>query len=568
MPLYPLGQSRIPLRKSLPSSRSSLGPPDVYPQDPNQKEDELSAVHVKQGFTQNHAALVTAEEYGSLVSKSDNSTPVVNAKILSDLKAIMTKKEDLNTLADSGRRKQSINTRDFWLVTPRNKLAVDNWFRELAGNRRTLAALLRKVPIFNKREEVLVTLRENEVPMTRGIWYVKICAAYASAMTETNKTKKRQASDPSQEWTHTLTRFLKDQMQELLTNLPSDLETKVESQAPYKNWIYVLELCENMYNQGLIDRQEFLQWVLEMVEKCKYADDPVMRLVMPVLMAFAKEFCQNELLSRKLAYLCARKITYLVSESDSIINPNSITPDPVNNPQMHPVISAFLELTSDPYTRFIVLGLSSVLQQIALECPSALVWHYFGENKTPSSLLGSPLDHLPNCAPSGLPMPMRQNNPAIRHRLRMSETLVKERSRQVEEKWSIDPHQCHGKIGSRVDKNLSVLEILDSYNFDRIDSSTDCLDTLYTRLFGSNPGQCSSPSDNLDDDVIVHTLCEWAVTSMRSGEHRCFVVAKLLERRQAEVTYNPNSNQDNDNDDDKNSEADMFLSNQVIGKPI
>ena len=42
---------------------------------------------------------------------------------------------------------------------------------------------------------------------------------------------------------------------------------------------------------------------------------------------------------------------------------------------------------------------------------------------------------------------------------------------------------------------------------------------------------------------MVHTLCEWAVTSMRSGEHRCFVVAKLLERRQSELTYNnQNSN--------------------------
>ena len=41
-----------------------------------------------------------------------------------------------NELNDSGRRKQSINTRDPWLVTGRNKPAVDNWLRELACNRR------------------------------------------------------------------------------------------------------------------------------------------------------------------------------------------------------------------------------------------------------------------------------------------------------------------------------------------------------------------------------------------------------------------------------------------------
>ena len=50
MPLYPAGQTRIPLRKNIGSgSRSVLGPPDVYPQDKDQKEDELNAVHVKQG---------------------------------------------------------------------------------------------------------------------------------------------------------------------------------------------------------------------------------------------------------------------------------------------------------------------------------------------------------------------------------------------------------------------------------------------------------------------------------------------------------------------------------------
>ena len=100
---------------------------------------------------------------------------------------------------------------------------------------------------------------------------------------------------------------------------------------------------------------------------------------MPVLMVFAREFCKNQLLSRKLAYQCSRKIQYLVSESDSINNPGNLQIDQSLNPHMHPVVSAFLELTSDPYSRFIVQGLSSVLQQITMECPTALVWHYFGK---------------------------------------------------------------------------------------------------------------------------------------------------------------------------------------------
>lgn len=122
MPLYQTGTSRIPLRKPMPG-RPALGPPDVYPQDPNQKEDELNAVHVKQGFTSTHASLVS-EEYGSLMSKNNDANLVTSSKVLADIKSIMSKKEDMNTLADSGRRKQSINTRDFWMAIPRNKVRL------------------------------------------------------------------------------------------------------------------------------------------------------------------------------------------------------------------------------------------------------------------------------------------------------------------------------------------------------------------------------------------------------------------------------------------------------------
>jgi mediator of RNA polymerase II transcription subunit 12 len=178
----------------------------------------------------------------------------------------------------------------------------------------------------------------------------------------------------------------------------------------------------------------FLQWILDHVEKCRYPDDPLMRIILPIMLQYAKEFVQNELLSRKLAYQCAKKVTYLVNETEAMTQPQQAQAGNEQHHQTHPVISAFLELTNDPYSRFIILGLSSILQTIATECSTALVWHYFGENKTPTSLLGSPLDYLPNCAPSALPMPPRQNNQEIRHRIRECEQFIKERSHAVESK--------------------------------------------------------------------------------------------------------------------------------------
>lgn len=72
-----------------------LGLPDVYPQDPNQKEDDLSAVHVKQGFTTSYVNLTSSDEYGSALSRT---VQLQSTKVWNSFKDILVKKEDNNTL--------------------------------------------------------------------------------------------------------------------------------------------------------------------------------------------------------------------------------------------------------------------------------------------------------------------------------------------------------------------------------------------------------------------------------------------------------------------------------------
>ena len=61
-------------------------------------------------------------------------------------------------------------------------------------------------------------------------------------------------------------------------------DTKPENSQTYKLWQYCLDICEYMYNEGLIDRQEFLQSVFEMVERCRDPNDPILRILMPVIL--------------------------------------------------------------------------------------------------------------------------------------------------------------------------------------------------------------------------------------------------------------------------------------------
>uniref|UniRef100_A0A8D2IYW1 Mediator complex subunit 12 n=1 Tax=Varanus komodoensis TaxID=61221 RepID=A0A8D2IYW1_VARKO len=523
-----------------PLKRPRLGPPDVYPQDPKQKEDELTALNVKQGF--NNQPAVSGDEHGS--AKNVNFNP---AKISSNFSSIIAEKLRCNTLPDTGRRKPQVNQKDnFWLVTARSQSAINNWFNDLAGTK-PLTHLAKKVPIFSKKEEVFGYLAKYTVPVMRAAWLIKMTCAYYAAITET-KVKKRHVIDPFSEWTQIITKFLWEQLQkiadfhrQLLTQscgsppgiMPQEVEHCV------KQWDYNEKLAMFMFQDGMLDRHEFLTWVLECFEKIRPGEDELLKLLLPLLLQYSGEFVQSAYLSRRLAYFCTRRLAILLDSTGGhsahhLTGQAAPTLPPTPNPQpaggSQPP-SPFSDLLLCPQHRPVVFGLSCILQSIVLCCPSALVWHY---SLTDSRIkTGSPLDHLP-IAPSNLPMPgvnagfMQQ----VRAKLREIEQQVKERGQAVEVRWSFDKCQ-EATAGFTIGRVLHTLEVLDSHSFERSDFSNS-LDSLYNRIFGAGPSK-DSHEISPDDDAVVALLCEWAVSHKRSGRHRAMVVAKLLEKRHSEI---------------------------------
>lgn len=132
-------------------------------------------MNVKQGFLN---CPTIQEEYGT--ARNANITP---NKFGAFFSALLSKKQELNTLQDTGKKKQQINAKDnIWLVTQRSKPAVDAWFRDLSSGTKTLTQLSRKFPIFNKKEEIFLQLYEFQVPMLKAIWFIKMSSAYSIAL--------------------------------------------------------------------------------------------------------------------------------------------------------------------------------------------------------------------------------------------------------------------------------------------------------------------------------------------------------------------------------------------------
>uniref|UniRef100_H2L5A8 Mediator complex subunit 12 n=1 Tax=Oryzias latipes TaxID=8090 RepID=H2L5A8_ORYLA len=389
-----------------PLKRPRLGPPDVYPQDPKQKEDELTALNVKQGF--NNQPAVSSDEHGS--AKNVNFNP---AKISSNFSSIIAEKLRFNSFPDTGKRKPQVNQKDnFWLVTARSQSSINSWFTDLGGTK-PLTQLAKKVPIFSKKEEVFAYLAKYSVPVMRSAWMIKMTCAYHAAITET-KVKKRHVIDPCIEWTQIITKYLWEQLQkvaEFYRQCPSQgcssppPATPADVETAMKQWEYNEKLAMFMFQDGMLDRHEFLTWVLECFEKVRPGEDELLRLLLPLLLQ-------------------------------------------------------------------------------------------------------------------------------VRAKLREIEEQIKERGQAVEFRWSFDKCQ-ETTAGFTIGRVLHTLEVLDNHSFEKSDFNNS-LDSLYNRIFGSGQskdGHEMSP----DDDAVVTLLCEWAVCCKRSGRHRAMVVAKLLEKRQAEI---------------------------------
>lgn len=542
-----------------PLKRPRLGAPDVYPQDPKQKEDELTAQNAKFGFSNKP---LFSDEHGSARKCHINRN-----KFGANFSSILAEKQKLNTCQDSSRKKSQVLKDNYLLVNQNHKSkgTYKPWFQDLAGSK-PLNALSRKVPWFNRRDDIFIVLSEFDVPMPRAAWFLKMTAAYAAALAD-NRIRRRPANDPSQEWCQLVTKFLKDQLALItdyhqtvgplpttsatsymsLTSDPGSMQSlPQEVENALKLWQYITKLARFLYEEGMLECHDYLAWMVDTLEKIKPTDDITLRFMLPYVMQFAEEFVKSQMLSRRLAYYCANRLSSLIEDaitsqscptaSGSIQNTNSV------NQNMFQAL--FSEYLGCPQHRTIILGLGALLQCVTLKCPSALIWINSADPKDKgASGPGSPLDILP-FPPSSLPIaggPSVQNH-QIRGTLRNMENQIKVRSRAVELRWSSDKCQ-ESDTGHTISKVLQTLEYLDKHNFERCDSNNS-LDSLYHKIFPGTP-QREGGEVPFGDEPIILLLCEWAVCPQRSGEHRAFVSAHLLERRMVELEDEKNMDQDN-----------------------
>ena len=120
--------------------------------------------------------------------------------------------------------------------------------------------------------------------------------------------------------------------------------------------------------------QEWLQFLVELVEKTQDPEELLFRLLMPQLMRYCSKFPKNELIVRKLSFHCARKIITLVLETEAYAansdpsnpeNKDKVLMLPGTTEPLPPTFAGLLELHRDrDYCRVIIMTLSAVIMQV------------------------------------------------------------------------------------------------------------------------------------------------------------------------------------------------------------
>lgn len=147
-----------------------------------------------------------------------------------------------------------------------------------------------------------------------------------------------------------------------------------EHKLALKQWHYCIQLAKYMFEEGLLDRQELLQWILELLDKIKSSpsEDGILKLLLPLALQYLEEFIQSELLARRLAYLCCRKLAHMCSTIE--INSNPQSPSIIRNEAngskdtvaiqgpSNPFTSAFNDYLNCAHHRDVIYSLSTIIQ--------------------------------------------------------------------------------------------------------------------------------------------------------------------------------------------------------------
>ncbi|KAF9335702.1 RNA polymerase II mediator complex subunit [Podila minutissima] len=475
---------------------SDLGYPGVFPQKPNQDEDQMTPHNVKTGYIDK--GIIQNETVSAQGILSDG---LQDPKKLQELGAFMVevlkkRQESSRITGPSTFRPPSRAT-----LTEQKK---EQWMSDLSGTI-SLRKLSKSVPHGFKSEKLLEVLAQRQVPMLRATWYIKIVAlSEMQAQRSRPSTQHKYSAD----WTNTVNSFLKKQLLEInphstarptSTLNPASAAQNVKPWASEEakekwesKWQYSMMLTKWQYNEGLLDHRNFLRTTVETLSTLGFEQ---VALLLNLISMFLSEYARSRLLMRLLieGLLNTLQSSIFLSTPDMFLIPKVWV---THSNLLHQLMLKDIQSTSHRPAVFPNVG--SVLES-----------HY----------------------------KMIQARVKVFTDLTSSSTATN----------SDDNRSLYGNVDilDKVDASSDLTQVAHQYFEESGEGSTSALETP-PKSAGVSPAAVTPSTSiilpptsdttplnsphSLDEiwKFKVNTLCEWAITNSRYGLHRIYLVGTLL----------------------------------------
>ncbi|KAI6217430.1 Med12 domain-containing protein [Aphelenchoides besseyi] len=480
---------------------------DVFPQDPRQEEDNMSADRLKKGFQIN---MPSCEHESIVFNLRPRFIEDAMQKAAMFTKAVMQIKTE-NSVIHLDRKRIKEGTFQQFNNIPNPK----SWFDDLAKGK-SLQHLAKKIPHFKNNVECMEYMYQSKVPIQRAIWYLKISqVGYVNQLAQ-NRQRRPLLEQYSFEGMKLMSKAISDMLAAIRN------QQQPETNPIYQRWPYFACLFKHAYEEGIVDRQELLMELCDLLTE--YSDftwekPQLFRILITFTSQFIDVATQNVILARRLGHIVCSRLAKYKFELDQR---KGVVTD---------AAEAFKELLECQHHRATILTMIGLLHSLIVDCPAAFVFNITEppdgadakQNSLIHQLCGSPLDQFP--FPETV---LTRHFPAAASKmtqiLKMRLQEIRQRSRTVESRWALSQSSQSG-FDHVVDTCINILSALDMADI----AEKNALLNLYRDVFTIR----LQDRVELQKEMLLRLrMCfQWAITTEREGTGRALLVARLLQKR-------------------------------------
>ncbi|KAE9552033.1 hypothetical protein FO519_004758 [Halicephalobus sp. NKZ332] len=479
--------------------KNHLGAPDVFPQEPQQEEDNMSQERIKKGFIPQVFPCETESAISRFLNDPDSADEVLT-RVASFLQQIVPAKNE-TSLASMERKK--LNSINFQQMTKQGEATLSpkvlQWIADL-NRGKPYHSLTKRIPMMMRVEEGLELAFDHKIPVPHALWFLLTHYVGQIFLNKQNVGKK---TVDICDYTMMFMKVLKDTLE------------KVEEDSPIakQKWKYFTFLIRSAVMNGMVERQEFLIEVCDYLIELHHKPSEKMqtfRMMLSFASMFTRDIVQNVFISRKFLHLVTMRLKAYVDEAEkkkkTKLNAYTVLQD----------------LISCVHHRSIIMTCFGLATAIICDCPTAAVWTPLEETNVPIHLVGTSLEHFP-IDPAHISLFFKYSKEYSKNfRFTISTRLeeIRRRSHNVDQRWALNSGNCIGfqNVMKACIDVISLLDTADIYN-------PRSLLSLYAKVYGF-----TKDVDSFEDEAAIRTkaMFHWAVSHEREGSHRATLITKLI----------------------------------------